>query len=196
MKQRALSKRKSIWNTSCNLKYKNIHRSDPNAGAQWREEGSRESELALHVLHMPNNTIGGRKWGNLPYTEYETPLMRRSDSYHKSQTKTTEAEDWSAEEKLNLFLVGRWTFGPGSPGSDIAKGNTHEAQGSAALQAGEQEPVWESLLCWSCGFCVWCWWNICDTSSRDPITDAWTGDLLMPLENCEFSFQASRQGYC
>lgn len=30
---------------------------------------------------------------DMPYTVYETPLMRGSDPYHKSQTKTNEAED-------------------------------------------------------------------------------------------------------
>lgn len=154
MKQCALIRRESIWNTSCNLKYKTIHKSDPNAGAKWREEGSRESKLACHGAHTPNNATGGRKWGYLPYTVYETPLMRGSDPYHKSQTKTNEAEDWRVEEKLNLFLVGRRTFRPGSPGTGVAEGNTHGAQGSAALLLGEQEPVWESLPCWSCGFSV------------------------------------------
>lgn len=65
--------------------------------------------------------------------------MRRSDPYHKPQTKTKEAEVWSAEGKLNLF-------GPSSPGPETAEGNTHGAQGSAALLPGEQESVWRGAL--------------------------------------------------
>lgn len=131
-----------------------------------------------------------QKMRQFPYTEYYTPLMRRSDPYRKCQTKTNEGEDWCVEEKLNLLLAGRWTFVPSSPGTAIAEGSNHGAQGSAAA-AGTS--VGEPVLLEPA---VWSGWNSWVISSKDPITDAWTDDLLMLLENSEFIFQASRQGYC
>lgn len=45
-----------------------------------------------------------------------------------SQTETNEAKDRSGEERLNLFLDRRWTFGPGSTGTGVAEGDTCAAQ--------------------------------------------------------------------